>query len=99
MTSQFYWVGELENLVHPFDDVACRRETSHKKDLEMMLPKLQGLVGDYVFDGLSYVEYSSYKVLIKHLKYPLYKVETAKTYATMFWRWTRKPLGLKKHMQ
>ena len=52
----------------------------------MLLPKLQGLVGDYVFHELSSEEYSNYKVLSKHLNHQFCKVESANTYATMFWR-------------
>ena len=67
-----------------FDDVATRRGWDHEKHLDMMLPKLKGLVGDYMFNDLSSEEHSNYKVLIKHLKHQFHKVESAKTYATLF---------------
>ena len=52
----------------------------------MVLPTLQVLVDDYVFDELISEEHWNYKVLIKHLKHQFHKKESAKTYATMFWR-------------
>ena len=69
-----------------FYDVASRRGWDHEKYLDMMLPMLEGLTGDYVFDELSSGKHSNYKVFIKHLKHQLHKVQSAKTYATMFWR-------------
>ena len=40
-----------------------------------------------MFHKLSYEKHSNYKMLIKHLKCWFCKMESAKTYATMFWRW------------
>ena len=51
-----------------------------------MVPKLQGPAGDYVFGELSLEECLNYKALTKCLKHRFYKVESAKTYATMFWK-------------
>ena len=42
--------------------------------------------GDYVFDELSTEEHLNYRVLVKCLKHRFHKVESAKTYATMFWK-------------
>ena len=62
------------------------REWNHKKHLEMLVPKLLGLVGDYAFNELSSEECSNYRVLIKYLKCQFCKVESVKTYATIFWK-------------
>ena len=72
--------------------MASRRGWDHEKHLDIMLPKLQGLAGDYTFDELSSEECSRYKVVMKHLKHQFHKVESAKSYPTMFWRWDQKDL-------
>ena len=64
----------------------------------MLPPKLKGLAGDYMFDELSSEEYSNYKVLKKHLEHQLCKVESAKTYATMFWRQYQRDSETKTHL-
>ena len=51
---------------------------------------MQGAAGDYVFDELSKVEQSKYKVLIKCLKRHFHKVESTKTYAAIFWKCDQK---------
>ena len=68
------------------DDMASRRGWDHEKHLDMLLPNLQGLAGDYVLDEISSEECSNYKVLIKCLKCRFCKVESAKTYATIIWK-------------
>ena len=47
--------------------------------------------GDYVFHELSTEEYLNYKILDKCLKCRFCKVESAKTYAAMFWKRDQKP--------
>ena len=47
---------------------------------------MQGAAGDYVFDELSKVEWSNYKQLIKCFKRCFHKIESTKTYATIFWK-------------
>ena len=44
-----------------FDDVACRRNWSEGKRLDVMLPRLKGPTGEYVYDQLSHRQRSSYK--------------------------------------
>ena len=56
----------------------------------MMLPKLKGLAGDYMFDELSFEEHSNYKVLIKHLKHHFSKLASAKHMSQCFGGRTRK---------
>ena len=61
-----------------------------EKCLDILLPKLQGQAGDYVFDELSQKECSNYKVLVKFLKHRFCKIEIAKRYATIFWKTDQK---------
>ena len=62
----------------------------------MMLPKLQELAGNKMFEELSSGEHLNYKVLIMCLKHQFHKVESAKTYATLFWRWDQKAYQAKE---
>ena len=52
----------------------------------MLLPKLQGVAGDYGFDELDSEEHSNYKTLMTCLKLQFHKVESAKSYAATFWK-------------
>ena len=65
--------------------MASRRGWGNEKHLDMLLPKLQGPAGDYVFDELSLEEHFNYKELINCLKHRFCEMESAKLYATMFW--------------
>ena len=56
----------------------------------MLLPKLQGMAGDFVFDELNPEEHANYKTLIKCLKHRFCKVESTKTYVVMFWKRNQK---------
>ena len=56
----------------------------------MLLPKLQGTAGDFVFDELNPKERANYKTLIKCLKHRFRKVESTKTYVVMFWKRNQK---------
>ena len=56
----------------------------------MLLPKLQGMAGDFVFDVLNPEECTNYKTLIKCLKHRFRKVESTKTYVVMFWKRNQK---------
>ena len=56
----------------------------------MLLPKLQGTAGDFVFDELNPEERANYKTLIKCLKRRFCKVESTKTYVVMFWKRNQK---------
>ena len=69
-----------------FDDVANRKGWDSEKHLDMLLPKLQGTAGDFVFDELNPEECANCKTLIKCLKCRFHKVESAKTYVVMFWK-------------
>ena len=69
-----------------FDDVACRRNWSEEKRLDVMLPRLKGPAGEYVYDQLSHRQRSSYKELVYCLKKRFHKVESRKMFADMFWK-------------
>ena len=69
-----------------FDDVACQRNWSEEKRLDVMLPRLKGLAGEYVYDQLSRRQRSSYKELVDCLKKRFRKVESRKMFADMFWK-------------
>ena len=69
-----------------FDDVACRRNWSEEKRLAVMLPRLKGPAGEYVYDQLSGRQRSSYKELVDCLKKRFRKVESRKMFADMFWK-------------
>ena len=73
-----------------FDDVANRKGWDSEKHLDMLLPKLQGTAGDFVFDELNPKECANYKTLIKCLKHRFCKVESTKTYVVMFWKRNQK---------
>ena len=67
-------------MVHLVWWCGIQKGQDHEKHLDMLLSKLQGPAGDYVFDELSL------EVFIKCLKHRFWKMESAKTYATMFWK-------------
>ena len=69
-----------------FDDVACQRNWSEEKHLDVMLPRLKGPAGEYVYDQLSRRQRSSYKELVDCLKKRFHKVESRKMFADMFWK-------------
>ena len=69
-----------------FDDVACQRNWSEEKCLDVMLSRLKGPAGEYVYDQLSRRQRSSYKELVDCLKKRFRKVESRKMFADMFWK-------------
>ena len=69
-----------------FNDVACQRNWSEEKCLDVMLPRLKGPAGEYVYDQLSHRQRSSYKELVDCLKKRFRKVESRKMFADMFWK-------------
>ena len=48
-----------------FNDVACQRNWSEEKCLDVMLPRLKGPAEEYVYDQLSCRQRSSYKELVE----------------------------------
>ena len=73
-----------------FDDIATHWGWDKEKWLDVLLPKMQGAAGDYIFDELSREEWANYKELIKCLKRCFCKVESTKTYAAIFWKCDQK---------
>ena len=64
-----------------FDDEACRRNWLEKKSLDVMLPRLKGPAGEYVYDQLSCRERTRWKELVDCLKKRFRKVESRKMFS------------------
>ncbi len=69
-----------------FEEVAERQGWSEAMRLDEMLPKLQGIAGDYVFGQLSKKSRSSYRILVKELETRFRVIENPKAYALKFSR-------------
>ena len=69
-----------------FDDVACQRNWLEEKRLDVILPRLKGQAGEYVYDQFSCKQRSNYKELVDCLKKRFRKVESRKMFAYMFWK-------------
>ena len=69
-----------------FDDVAYQRNWSEERRLDVILPRLKGQAGEYVYDQLSCKQRSNYKELVDCLKKRFCKVESRKMFADMFWK-------------
>ena len=67
-----------------FDEIASRQGWSTGDKLDELLPRLQGIAGEFVFDQLTREIRSNYKLLIKELDSRFRVVETHKTYAASF---------------
>ena len=64
-----------------FDEVASRQRWSVDDRLDELLPRLQGVAGEFVFDQLNRQTRGSYQALVNELESRFRKVETHKTYA------------------
>ncbi|MEW8548674.1 MAG: hypothetical protein AB2693_34670, partial [Candidatus Thiodiazotropha sp.] len=73
-----------------FEEVADRQKWSEEERLDQMLPKLQGVAGEFVFGQLSRNIRSDYKALCKELKNRFRVVETSKTFGVQFSRRNQK---------
>ena len=67
-----------------FEKVADRQKWGEEERLDQMLPKLQGVAGEFVFGQLSRNNRSDYKALCKELKNRFRIVETSKTFGVQF---------------
>lgn len=67
-----------------FETIAKRKGWSKSKRLDMMLPKLQGQAGEFVYDQLSSKVRDSYKLLVRELQNRFRKIENPKTYSVVF---------------
>ena len=73
-----------------FQDVARRSGWSDDEKLDRLLPRLQGLAGDFVLSQLNLKTRSSYKRLTRELSNRFKVVEVAKTYQLQFHRRNQK---------
>ena len=67
-----------------FEEVASRQRWSDDERLDQMIPKLQGVAGEFVFSQLPRSVRSDYKGLCKELKNRFRVVETSKTFGVQF---------------
>ncbi len=67
-----------------FKDIAKRQGWSDEEKLDILLPKLQGEAGSFVYDQLSSKIRSNYKLLKTELTNRFRKVENPKTYGAIF---------------
>ena len=67
-----------------FKDIAKRQGWDDEEKLDILLPKLQGEAGSFVYDQLSSKVRNNYKLLKLELKNRFRQVENPKTYSTMF---------------
>jgi hypothetical protein len=74
-----------------FTDVASRCGWGNEQKLDHLLPKLQGVAGEFVYGQLDRKVRMNYKGLIKELNHRFKKVETAKAYAAKFSSRAQKP--------
>ena len=69
-----------------FEDMAQCRGWDGEKCLDRMLPKWQGVAGEFMLDKLTKRKHSNYNEPVKCLKCGFQKVESSKTYTNMFWK-------------
>ena len=67
-----------------FQDVADRQNWSDDEKLDELLPRLQGVAGDFVYGQLSRGVRSNYKLLCKELSCRFRVIETSKTFWMKF---------------
>ncbi|CAC5398864.1 unnamed protein product [Mytilus coruscus] len=67
-----------------FEDVANLYNWSKKEKLAELLPRLQGIAGDFVYDQLSSEVTRSYRKLVKELKNRFGEIDTTKIYISKF---------------
>ena len=74
-----------------FDEIAKRQKLNHEQRLDMLLPKLRGEAGTFVFDQLNPQTRSNYRQLTRELENRFRKVENPKTFGTVFAARRQKP--------
>lgn len=67
-----------------FEDVAYRQRWSNNEKLDELLPRLQGIAGDFVYGQLSQRTRSDYRELCSELRTRFRVIETTKTYGMQF---------------
>jgi hypothetical protein len=74
-----------------FQDIAARKGWSEEDCLDELLPRLQGQAGEFVYDQLGQRTRQNYPSLIKELNVRFRRVESTKTFGTMFSHRSQKP--------
>ena len=74
-----------------FLDVSNRRGWTDDEKLDEMLPRLQGVAGEFVFGQLSVSTRSNFRKLLDELGHRFHKIETMKTYGVKFAHRNQKP--------
>lgn len=67
-----------------FEEVANRQRWSSEEKLDELLPRLQGVAGDFVFGQLNQAIRSNYQLLCKELNHRFRVVETTKSFRIQF---------------
>ena len=66
--------------INRFEDVAMRRHWNEDQKLDVLLPRLQGKAGEFVYGQLPQRVRHNYTALITELKNRFRKVETQKAF-------------------
>ena len=74
-----------------FEDIAMRCGWDDDEKLDELLPKLQGVAGEFVYGQLSQRTRSSYRRIVRELRNRFRVVETAKSYSARFSTRSQKP--------
>jgi hypothetical protein len=74
-----------------FSDVAARHRWSTHHKVDELLPRLQGVAGEFVFGQLTHEARNDFVVLVTELKNRFRRVETSKAYGIQFSRRDQKP--------
>ena len=70
--------------INRFEEIARRQGWTEEDKLDEMLPKLQGVAGEFVYGQMSRRERSNYANLVHELNSRFRVVETSKTYEVQF---------------
>ena len=67
-----------------FEDIARLHSWTSERKLIELLPKLQGVAGEFVYGQLSRVTRENYSTLVQELEYRFRKIETTRTFGSKF---------------
>ena len=74
-----------------FQDVAAPRKWDRETQLDELLPRLQGLAGEFVYNQLPKSSRRNYKLLVQELGSWFRVIESSKTYGAQFSRRYQRP--------
>ena len=74
-----------------FDDIASRQHWSKPQKLNALLPRLQGIAGDFVYGQLPTAVRRDYDSLVSELRTRFHKIETTKRFHAKFSNRSQKP--------